>query len=414
MNQHPDPIKVARDLTEIINLADGLHDQAVNDARAQVDGRSLPGGRAMINLAPVADPDTWQRRVELHEEWRLPGPSPAIDEDADDDAAVPALQVLRWWSNQYRWALDAVWDHIPTIRTEASFLRHQLDWITTHDTGRWPHLADDVRGVRVHMENLLRAGHRDDRTRVECDRPTCPTHPRLVRAYAPRFIDTWACPLCTATAPALRTCDTCHRQTNPGPDDQPCTAATRRQTTTATECGGRLRTGHALACPRPCPSALPLEPVWRSRPEDDRWKCPACKHRFDDDDFQRAHAAQLRREEAEKYVALPDARSTLASLGRPVRTIAKWLGPQLEHVADHCTECDATWPPGEFPACPADIFEPATHELVRCGGELRAAFAGDPEAVIDGYCELKTRRVWVWWPDVWRLHLATPTRRRTS
>ncbi|TIC78805.1 hypothetical protein [Nocardioides sp. GY 10127] len=416
-NQAPTATTVARNLDEIIALADTLLDQAINDARATIDGHSLPGGLAMIDLAPVSDPDSWQRRVDLHEHWQLPGPSPAIDADDDTGDGVktlPVLQVLRWWSEQYRWAVGAVWDHIPTIRTEASFLRHHLDWARTADAARWTHLANDVRDCRTHLENITRAGSRDDRTRVVCDRPTCPTHPRLVRSYAPRYIAAWACVGCGAITPAKQVCDTCGRIT-PAGTDRTCTATARRQTTTSSECGGRLKpAADTLTCPRPCASTLPLEPVWDSHPEDDRWKCPACKHRYDDDALQRAHAAQLRREEAAKYVALPDARSTLAAQGRAPRTIAKWLGPVLEHVADHCTECGATWPPSEFNACPADLFDPATHELDRCGGELRAAFTGDPEAVIDGYCELKTRRVWVWWPDLWHRHLTTQTRRPTA
>lgn len=140
---------------------------------------------------------------------------------------------------------------------------------------------------------------------------------------------------------------------------------------------------------------------------DDRWKCPRCKHRFDDDAFRRAHATQLRSEKAEKYVALPDAIGTLKAQGRAERTIRKWLAPPLEHVADRCAECEAQFEPGEYPACVAETWDGEV-----CGGLLRKVHAGDPEAVVAGFCELDTRRTWVFWPDLWRLHLTTPTRAR--
>jgi hypothetical protein len=93
---------------------------------------------------------------------------------------------------------------------------------------------------------------------------------------------------------------------------------------------------------------------------EDRWKCPACKHRFDADALRAAHARQLRSDGAEKWVHQADAIGTLKAQGRPERTIRQWLA----------------------------------------------------EGEGSGYCDPVTHEVWIWWPDLWRKHLATPTRKR--
>lgn len=95
---------------------------------------------------------------------------------------------------------------------------------------------------------------------------------------------------------------------------------------------------------------------------EDRWKCPACKVRLDDKEVHEAHAKMLRSEGAAKWVQQTDAIGTLKAQGRPERTIRKWLGE------------------------------------------------GEGEA----YCDPVTHEVWVWWPDLWRKHLATATRKRET
>lgn len=94
----------------------------------------------------------------------------------------------------------------------------------------------------------------------------------------------------------------------------------------------------------------------------DHHKCPnkECRTRFDDSAFRRAHAKQLRSQGAERFVSLRDAVGTLRAQGRPERTIRKW-------------------------------FE---------------------DCQVEAWCDTATREVWVWWPDLWRLHLSTATRRR--
>lgn len=95
---------------------------------------------------------------------------------------------------------------------------------------------------------------------------------------------------------------------------------------------------------------------------DDRYKCPACKVRMTPEDAQRAHAKMLRSSSSERWVAQADAIGTLKAQGRPERTVRAWLAE------------------------------------------------GEGEA----YCDPTTHQVWVWWPDLWRKHLATPTRARNA
>lgn len=138
---------------------------------------------------------------------------------------------------------------------------------------------------------------------------------------------------------------------------------------------------------------------------DDRWKCPGCKHKFDQDGLRRAHGRQLRHEAAARFVDQGDAIATLRAQGRPERTVRKWLAPLSP--LDECEECDERWPHQEFPACPRK--DARGNE---CGGLLRTVWRGDREALVEGYCELGTRKRFVWWPDLWRRHLSTPTRNR--
>jgi transposase-like protein len=334
-----DQTKISRDLAEIIDLEQRLLTQAVHNAGAIVDGHSLPGGNAMVSLAPVARISKWTDQVLEHErQWALDNPGAPIDQRPDwtadeDDDWEPALQTLRFWSDHYRRVLGMQYDLIPTIATEARFLRHEsvLPWIVDHEPNV-EHFAKDINRARRRLENVLHAGTRAERTRVECNH--CEKQPQLIKVHG-------------------------------------------------------------------------------STEEADRWKCPNCKHRYDGDALRRAHAAQLRRESAAKYVDWQDARATLVTLGRSERTIRKWMAPHVDEV-DVCTECRCRWPRQEYAACPRKIKRKGEWTGQRCGGDLVQGWHGDREAVVQAYSEISTHRTLVWWPDLWTLHLTTQTRKRAS
>jgi hypothetical protein len=275
-HDQPDAVtKVARDLTEILSLADALEPQAVAKAN---NPEHLPGGAAMVALAPVASPEAWEHRYEAAE--RFSRPTQHVADEDDDDA--PPLQLLLFWSEQLRVEHNRESDRRPTIASEVAFIREALHWLWENE----PHFDDfarDVNRARVRLEELLYAGNRVERTRVPCNNAACERRPRLIKLYGDR----------------------------------------------ATE---------------------------------DRYKCPCCKKRFDQGDYEDAYAEQLRSEGAQRYVKIQDAVGTLRAQGRPERTIRKWFEDCL--IPAHC--------------------DPSTHD------------------------------VWCWWPEMWRLHLTTKTRKRDA
>lgn len=57
-------VKVARDLSAIIDMTPQLDEQAEAKANATMDGHNLPGGLAMVALAPVANIEAWEHQYE--------------------------------------------------------------------------------------------------------------------------------------------------------------------------------------------------------------------------------------------------------------------------------------------------------------------------------------------------------------
>lgn len=363
---HVSPVtKVARNLTAIVELASSLEEQAIEKA----NDRLMPGGLAMVALAPVANLNEWSEQLEAAEYRHQSNPDrwafPSIE---DEDDWEPPLQTLRFWSEAWRTHHGMAYGATVSLSSEANFIRWALDWAWDNEQ-HWDNFAKDVADTRSRLESLLYAGTREERTRVVCDRDQCAGNPpRLIKVHAPRRADSLVCPGCMATY---------------APDSET----------------------HCRVCDKP----TALETVWVSNPADDRFKCPSCKTRFALDEFTRAHAKQLRSESAEKYVHLTDAIGTLRAQGRAERTIRKWLEPPVDHTADQCTECGARQAPDEYAACPESTIFGAD-----CGGQLSPIFEGNPEGIVGGYCDIDTHKVWVWWPDLWHLHLVTGTRRRIS
>jgi len=273
-------VKVARDLTAILDLYARLHAQAEHSGGSPL----MPGGAAMVALGNVANVEAWENRQQATERYGHAYTS-VVDEDPDE--AWSAFQLIEFWSEDWRNIHSQDFEPTPTrprptIASEANFVRWALDWAWDNEP-YWDDFALDINRARVRLEDILAAGKRFERSRIECDR-------------------------CDAKAGLL---------------------------------------------------------VFRGVADDgndDRWKCsnPTCKARLTSEDVQRAHAKMLRSEGAERWVPQVDAISLLKAQGRPERTVRQWL---------------------------AD---------------------GDGS----GYCDPVTHQVWVWWPDLWRKHLTTPTRKR--
>lgn len=198
MNDQPDVVKVRRDLREIEDLEHQLLTQAVHNAGAQIDDHSLPGGLAMVTLAPVANPEAWEHKFEAAERHGRPT-SHIYDEDPDWE---PVLQTLWFWSARWRQVHAAEWDHIPTITSEANFLRWAIDWAWENEP-EWPRFKRDIAAARARLENILYAGERSERG-VPCMYEECGGI-RLVRKLEPRrgtdgqkvwVYSDWHCPRC--------------------------------------------------------------------------------------------------------------------------------------------------------------------------------------------------------------------------
>jgi hypothetical protein len=179
-------LDVARDLRAIVDLCKLLHDQAVHRA----SHHDMPGGDALVMLAPVASPEAWENRRETIERaWLNAEPKPGVggywdwEQDCwverddsreefppcDDDANwEPPLQTMLFWSEAWRLEHNATIDLRPTVVSEAGWLGELIGWAYDHE----PHFADfaaDMANVRRRLEAVLYAGERDQHGVAPCD-----------------------------------------------------------------------------------------------------------------------------------------------------------------------------------------------------------------------------------------------------
>lgn len=185
---HP-TAKVARDLTEILELHARLQSQAENDASHSL----MPGGHAMVAMGHVANLEAWENLNDATERYEKAYTS-AEDEDPDDGWSP--FQILVFWSEQWRREHGAEYDTRPTITSEANFIRYSLDWAWDNEHG-WDDFVKDVRRARVKLENILHAGNRVELSRIVC--PNCDSNPRLIvlrGSDEDGGDDQWKCHVC--------------------------------------------------------------------------------------------------------------------------------------------------------------------------------------------------------------------------
>lgn len=190
--------KVAANLRAIEDMAGRLEQRAIDRAT----DRELPGGDAMVALATVGSIRDWLRRVDITERlhsddpWRYPDATVDMEHE-DPDQFWPAVQVLWWWSEDYRIRLEMDYDDPrwrPTLTSEAAFLRNTdvADWVWNHEV-HFEDYAADVARAKSKLENILIEGERSERTPVVCDR--CEDKRPMVRVYADGGAedDRWKC-----------------------------------------------------------------------------------------------------------------------------------------------------------------------------------------------------------------------------
>lgn len=191
MTEETDPtLKAARDLREIVYLANSLEDQAEHKAA----DKDLPGGKAMLELAPATTLTAVDDQLEAAEHWNAAhyGEPGQIDLSHVDDMGldVVALTDLLFWSEDWRDRTGSTMPKRPTIQSEANWLASALTWAVDNEI----HLSDFVKAmsdVRTSLENTLYAGNRAERTRVPC----IDCNARLIKVYADKAkYDHWRCP----------------------------------------------------------------------------------------------------------------------------------------------------------------------------------------------------------------------------
>jgi hypothetical protein len=195
--------KVSSNLREIERLAGELRAQAVADGRSRV----MPGGRAMIALAPVASLEAWENLTQATERAELTGIGKAYTstEDEDPEKSWPPFQMLVFWSEAWRRETGTEYDDPswkPTIQTEAAFLRHALEWAWDNEVG-WDSFVKDVETAKTKLEDILSEGERAVRG-APCLYDECKGK-RLVRKFERKRDENgakvwewgkWHCPRC--------------------------------------------------------------------------------------------------------------------------------------------------------------------------------------------------------------------------
>lgn len=198
-------VKVARDLREIETLHEALIAQAIQKA----SDRLMPGGPAMVALAPVASPDDWSETLAAVE-FRHLATCDKLDHTRcqyaqhveDEDGVETPLQTLLFWSEAWRARFGYELGRRPTMRTEANFLRGCLEWAWDNEPA-WDDFRKDIGDARTRIENLLLAGVRAERG-APCMYDEC-RGSRLVRKLEPFRNEqgekgwrhsNWHCPKC--------------------------------------------------------------------------------------------------------------------------------------------------------------------------------------------------------------------------
>lgn len=263
------------DLAAVTAALRAIEEMALHLASRAVDrsnARDMPGGDALVNLAPVASPRRWAAQFDAYEREALAADESLKDSQPDlshedPDDLWPASELLTWWSEDYRQRLGMTYEGWrPTLVSEAKFLRNHdvAEWIWNNEA-HWSDYAADVERAKAKLENILHEGDRSERTAVVCDR--CDDGRRLIR-------------------------------------------------------------------------------VWGDEPDQDRWKCPGCKHLFTDAELDDALATQMRRSKPREWIPRNQAVDLLRSLGHQERVAARLVDhPDTEGWRDETTHVRwVRWP----------------------------------------------------------------------
>lgn len=189
-------VSIARDLRAIVDLWRGLPEEAASRA----DDKDLPGGDALVMMAPAANLEAWEHRYEAAEQ---------SGRDTryvnDQEAELHPLLVLATWEDAIRDERDQPTDLRATVERAADYVGKSVDWMLDVDECGDQNflgidqLSIDLRRCRAMLENLLHDGERAEWTRVTCISDDCDEKPRLMKVYADEAAhDHHQCPGCRA------------------------------------------------------------------------------------------------------------------------------------------------------------------------------------------------------------------------
>jgi len=163
--------------------------QAIGDLCSALPAEAVEKGvqsEAMMLLSPSADPEAWRNRATSAMVGRLDA---AYLEDCRDE--MHPAWVLFTWEQIWRDHLDHRTEELFTLATGWSYLNTQIGYMSEQIEPPFDEFARELRACKAHLENVLRAGIREEKTRVPC--LDCDT--RLIKVYSPQVIDDhWRCP----------------------------------------------------------------------------------------------------------------------------------------------------------------------------------------------------------------------------
>lgn len=175
------------DLAAVLLLTGHLAEEAMTGRPAYVTHNNVPGGNALVMLAPGANRHTYLKQIAARLERGL-STAHVHDEAADDPQ--PPLAVLTYWVE--------AWSHqTPTRRGSLDEAVRYLDE-HLHEKATSPGVlvfGRDVQRLRRTLEDVLHDGERAEVTRVPC----WECGARLVKVYGQAVKDDhWECPRCRA------------------------------------------------------------------------------------------------------------------------------------------------------------------------------------------------------------------------
>lgn len=170
-------------------LADAREDlHAIIQLSGNLAGEAIIQGvvsQALMLAGPVADPEGWRHRALSAMVGRIDA---AYLEDCRDERHP--LWTLGTWEQIWREFLDHFTEAPITVLSAAQYLDMQMGYMADQLDPAFDEFARELSSCRTYLEDVLRDGIREERTRVPC--VDCGA--RLVKVFAQKAADDrWEC-----------------------------------------------------------------------------------------------------------------------------------------------------------------------------------------------------------------------------